>query len=715
MRVPPRDGRAVIPSIDWPIARLAPLWTTAVGLLSFLTLHAAATPPHFVDRTAAAGINHVQASAAQIAGLPGSAFLTGGVAAGDFDGDGWTDLVFTRLNDADLLYRNRGDGTFEARTAAAGFTAATLTNGVASGDIDNDGDLDLYITGSAGSLQNYLYLNDGDGFFTDVSSTRVAALANGAPRNGQGVSFGDFNADGYLDLAVADWNNEQAASQARLFQNVGASNPGHFVDVTQAAGLDVYRKEKSWRFSPQWADLDRDGHLDLAIASDFETSQLFWNNGDGTFTDGTLPAGVGTDYNGMGTTIADYDNDGDLDWFITNITNAPEFPGPFGGYNRLYRNDGNRQFTDATEAAGVRDARWGWGTSFFDYDNDGDWDLVATNGYNGTGWIDDRTVLWQNNDGVFTDVSTSSGIVDTQQGRGLAHLDYDRDGDLDLVIVNHLAEPILYRNDGGNDASYLRVDLQGTASNRDGINARLTLTPDLDRPSERLLWQIDGGSSFLSQSEHTAHFGLGDHQGTVDLLTIEWPGGAIQYLRDLAVDQTRMVVEASVAYEPGDIDASGSLDAADIDWLRLASDDPELFRSVYGGASLGRADLNADEAVDSADVDLLVTGLLGAVYGDLNLDQVVDQADAQLWQQGYGVLENARYEFGDIDGDRRAVGSDFLQLQQAMQPAAAAVTSAAEWPIPEPTAATLFAAGVLGACCSRLRRTRGGSAVSSVM
>ncbi|MCA9185553.1 MAG: VCBS repeat-containing protein, partial [Planctomycetales bacterium] len=138
------------------------------------------------------------------------------------------------------------------------------------------------------------------------------------------------------------------------------------------------------------------------------------------------------------------DGDGDLDWFITNITADPtQPPTGFGGWNRLYRNDGNRQFTDVTQAAGVRDSRWSWGTTFFDYDNDGDVDLIATNGYNGTGWIDDRTFLWNNDGGAYADVSDAAGVTDRLQGRGLAHLDYDRDGDLDLFVGGY-AVPGMY-------------------------------------------------------------------------------------------------------------------------------------------------------------------------------------------------------------------------------------------------------------------------------
>ena len=539
--------------------RLMTLRFTIAFIACLITRYSSAQT--FSDQTLAAGINHVQTTAAQASGIDANTFLTGGVAAGDFDGDGYSDLIFTRLNDTDILYRNQGDGTFQPQTTAAGFNVSTLTNGVVSGDIDNDGDLDLYMTATGGT-RNYLYLNDGNGFFTDAGTSREVALANGVIRQGQGASFGDYDNDGHLDLITSDWRQDAADSQSRLFRNLGGQQSGEFEDVTVAAGVDTYRTSTSWRFSPRLVDLDRDGHLDLAVASDFNTSQLFWNNGDGSFTDGTLPAGVGTDRNGMGSTFGDYDGDGDLDWFITNITADPNHPGGFGGFNRLYRNDGNRQFTDVTQEAGLRDSRWSWGTTFFDYDNDGDSDLIATNGYNGPGFEQDQTYLWRNDNGVFTDVSNVEGIVDTGQGRGLAHLDYDNDGDLDLVIVNNEDQPVLYRNDSNNGNDFLRVDLEGVLSNRDGIGAFITVTPDLDNPDEQIVWEVDGGSSFLSQNEHTAHFGLGHSDGTVDMIQVEWSSGLIQQSFYVDANQTIELVETDQA-ALADFNGNGTVDAAD--------------------------------------------------------------------------------------------------------------------------------------------------------
>lgn len=548
----------------------------------------------FTDVTQQIGIVHVQTTPDRITEIPGTSFFTGGAAAGDFDGDGHVDLVFTRLNDSDILYRNLGNGTFEMRTTSAGFAAATLTNGVVSGDLDNDGDLDLYMT-AAGDARNYLYLNDGRGFFTDVGIDAIATLATGRLRMGQGASFGDYDNDGFLDLVTSDWGNTADNSQSRLLRNLGPQNAGSFEDLTASSGINVYRNERTFRFSPRFVDLDRDGNLDLTFAADFQTSQLFWNNGDGTFADGTIAAGLGTDRNGMGSTFGDYDGDGDLDWFITNITEPPGIVTPFGGWNRLYRNEGDRTFTDVTQQAQVRDSSWSWGTTFFDFDNDGDLDLIATNGFNGAGWRDDRTVLWQNNNGVFTDVSDAMGINDRQQGRGLIHVDFDEDGDLDVVVVNHLAAPVVYRNDGGNDNHFLRVQTQGTVSNRDGIGAWITVTPDRNSPERTMVWEVDGGSSFLSQNERVAHFGLGPDIVSVDELTIRWSSGIEQTLHNVAADQTIVVIESAPTLA-ADFNHDGVVDGHDLVVWQSQYDAP--IGSVSGNTV---ADANGDGKVDGVD------------------------------------------------------------------------------------------------------------------
>jgi hypothetical protein len=539
----------------------------------------------FTDATASLGINHVQKS------VSGTQPMTGGGAAGDFDGDGLVDLFFTRVDGPDLLYRNTGNGFVDV-SAAAGFTATLPTNGAAAGDIDNDGDLDLYVTASE-STRYYLYVNDGAGHFTEQAVARGAAVTGTAPnRKGQGVALGDYDRDGYLDILTSDHSRPTATSGSRLLRNLGADNPGSFADVTQSAGIDVYRKplfisSASFRFQPQFSDLDRDGRTDILFSSDSHTSQLFWNNGDGTFVDGTVPAGVGTDKSGMGTALGDYDNDGDLDWFVTAIMDTPDLSTNPG--NRLYRNNGNRTFTDVTTAAGVREIGWGWGAEFLDFDNDGKLDLMATGGFPAM-FPTDPTKLWANNgDGTFADASTASGVTDTGQGRGLLTLDYDNDGDLDAVVINYAAAPIVYRNDGGNDFDWLRVKTRGTISNRDGIGAIITVLKDADAPQELQYREISAGGSYLSQSEMAAHFGLGDLNQPLDLVTIQWPTGLVQQMTNVTPNQVVLAVEPL----PGDFNGSGVVEAGDL----------VVWQSTCGVGDVAMpADFNGDRWVDGADM-----------------------------------------------------------------------------------------------------------------
>ncbi len=560
--------------------------------------------PTFTNVAPALGINHVQSTS----GLTEN--MSAGVAAADFDGDGLIDLFFTRIDGADVLYHNTGNGFVDV-SAASGFTQVLPTTGVAAGDIDNDGDEDLYVT-ATGHNRFYLYINDGTGHFTEQAATRGADVqASGtATWKGMGVAFGDYDRDGYIDILTSDHSRPTGNNGSRLLHNLGAANPGHFEDVTHAAGIDVYRPplhggDFVYRFQPQFTDIDHDGKTDIVFSADDHTSQLFWNNGDGTFTDGTQAAGVGTDTSGMGNTIADYDGDGDLDWFLTAIYSGYSFTG-----NRFYRNNGDRTFTDVTTAAGVRNSgsgqelAWGWGTSFFDYDNDGRPDLMMTNGSTTTGYTGDHTTLRRNNgDGTFTDVSTSAGILDNGQGRGLIHVDFDNDGDLDVVIAKYGSAPIVYRNEGGNGNNWLNVKTRGTISNRDGLGAWITLVADAEHPEQKQMAEIRSGESYLSQSELTAHFGLGTFTGAVDLVEIVWPSGLVQRYVDLPVNSTLMAVERLL----GDYDGNSIVDSRDY----------VIWRHFLGATGNGLA---ADAA-----------GPHGAPDG------VVDNWDYLYWQANFGL------------------------------------------------------------------------------
>ncbi len=515
----------------------------------------------FTEVAAEAGLDYVQAPPGTMLGCEDSTpmkcpftsvHMSGGAAAGDFDRDGLVDLYVTRLDQPGILYRNRGDGTFQDVTKSMGLDQGIGGNGAGWADIDNDGDLDLYVT-SVLDKRYYLFVNDGDRF-VEQGSARGADLATDYRHHGFGVSFGDYDRDGFVDLHTTEWLqitlDSPVPSHARLLHNRGRSAPGFFEDATEEAGVDLLQGVRATRtsYSSAFADMDGDGWPELLVVADFVTSRMFWNDGGGSFTDGTLYSHVGTDTNGMGEAIGDYDGDGDMDWFVTAIYD-PDYKcgdtdacawGTSG--NRLYQNQGDRSFVDVTDAAGVRDGGWGWGAAFVDYDNDGDLDLVMTNGVDfpypeAALFRSDPMRVWRNEgDGTFTEVSASLGIDDRGDGKGLLVFDYDGDGDQDLFVVQHEGSPRLYRNDGGNRRAWLRVRLVGSVSNRDGIGARLTLTR---RPGEApLVRDLMGGGGFLGQSEMVVHFGLGDFEGPLSELRVDWPSGRRQVLTGVMPRQT---------------------------------------------------------------------------------------------------------------------------------------------------------------------------------
>jgi DNA-binding beta-propeller fold protein YncE len=551
-------------------------WTPTPTLIPELTQTPTLTNVRFIDVTTAAGLTYTQYQLPALPIFGEQEYFSGGAAVGDFDGDGWPDIYATRLDGPDLLFRNNKDGTFTDVAAEAGLASFALkSNGAAWGDIDNDGDIDLYVTTlGADQRRFYLFINDGSGHFTEEAEARGAAVAGNDAHYGFSATFGDYDRDGYLDLHVDEWrpsyyNPESAPSNTRLLHNRGAVAPGNFVDVTVAAGVAIDgvvplrpTVGRGLAFSSRFADMDDDGWPDLLIAADFGTSRLFWNNHDGTFTDGTVAAGVGAEENGMGSAVGDYDGDGRLDWFVTSIWDPLSlctvgeqcFWGTSG--NRLYRNAGQRHFTDQTDAAGVRIGGWGWGAAFWDYDNDSDLDLAMTNGQQfppledlGRGQLDDNYEqdamrAWRNDGGVMVEMSKELGLTDTRMGKGLMTFDYDGDGDLDLLIINNRSTPVLYRNDGGNQGDWLRVRAIGTRTNRDGIGARIVVTPTAGGTSQ--IREIDAGSHYLGQSELTAHFGLGQHPAPVHRVEVLWPASGVrQVLDDVPVRTTLTVRESS--------------------------------------------------------------------------------------------------------------------------------------------------------------------------
>ena len=489
----------------------------------------------------------------------------GGAAAGDYDGDSLVDLFIVRGDvGPNLLYRNVGGNRFEelAEFADVANTKSALENHRHSGptfaDIDGDGDLDL-VVGGLERDPTKVFRNEGDGTFLDA--TAGSGLDAMRSRHTLSAAFGDYDLDGDVDLFLTHWGTRREAGAAvnteHLWRNDSTASAIRFTDVSLAAGIapDIIdpnpegssgdpRYDYDYTFSPSFARMDADRFPDLVVAADFKTSRYFRNNGDGTFRNATDPMQI-KDRNGMGSALGDYDNDGDLDWFVTSIWSVPDENGKqiYTLGNRLYANVDGALF-DATEAAGVRDGGWGWAACFEDFDNDGDLDIYHTNGwiepFPPSDFVRDASRLFlQNDDGAFTDEAGAVGLADTEQGYGAVCADFDNDGDVDILQLhrNAVNAATLWRNEGA-DGNYLRVRLEGAAPNTEAAGARIRVTTgDTTQMREIIL-----GSNYTTQNPALRLFGLGA-AARVDVLEVEWPDGAVTTRRDVPAGQTLVIAQ----------------------------------------------------------------------------------------------------------------------------------------------------------------------------
>jgi hypothetical protein len=523
----------------------------------------------FEDVTAASGVDYLHWDYARCTACVGSQWMFGGAAPGDFDNDGWTDIYATRLEAPNLLFRNLGDGTFEEVGGAAGVNVSSLSSGCAWGDVNNDGYLDLFVLTTKGRC--HLYVNNQDGTFHDQAATWGVSLINFGPQNWTSAAFGDYDLDGDLDLHVTGWIEQGFLN--RLFRNTGRSA---FEDVTSTAGVS---DQPFWGFASGFADLDGDGWPELLVAADFRTSHLFRNLRNGRFLDISEEASIGDDENGMGSAIGDVDNDGDLDWFVTSIYDPDIICGPTGcsiGWggsgNQFYRNDSTGHFVNATDELGVRNGFWGWGTTFFDHDNDGDVDLGMTNGINFP-WTPNEDKfqnrplrLWKNEGpaAAMPEIASACGLTNHDDGKGYFVLDYDRDGDMDLFVVNTAAHPVLYRCETANQNSWLQVELRGTTTNYFGIGAVVRIQADPNAATQMRLMSIN--SNYMSHDEILAHFGLGFGVVSVDVVRVEWPAsGLVQTVHNVPANQRITMVEPRF----GDFDDDRDTDG--LDWAVFSS------------------------------------------------------------------------------------------------------------------------------------------------
>ena len=510
----------------------------------------------FVNATADAGLDFSHA----LLGSTAAQMIAGGVAVGDYNDDGLLDLFLVQGNSGrNKLFENRSEGgTLEFVEVADAAGAGGDINDKASGpgfvDYDGDGDLDLFV-GSVEDTPFRVFNNQGDGSFADV--TAAAGLDQIGRENNIGVAFGDYDGDSDPDLFISHWtftpDELPTGSTRHLWRNNGNGTFSDVSEASQVRGL-VIEKNNDYTFAPTFADIDNDGDADLLVVADTDTSQVLINDGDiggglVTFSYGTDRAVI-TDEAGMGSSVADFDNDGDLDWFVSSISlgddpNGRPTKDENAGFNltgnRFYRNAGNGVFIDETEAAGVRKGYWGWGSCAADFNNDGLLDIFHVNGMddpNTTAYLEDPSRLFVNNgDGSFTEYSEPLGLVDRKSGRGVSCFDGDQDGDIDIVVANNNDTATVFRNDGGNQLNFINIKLNGPAPNTRALGARIYLSSD----GITQMREIHNGSNYVSQNPAEQHFGL-KNATNIETVRIVWPDGTESIRNNIASFQ-RVTVE----------------------------------------------------------------------------------------------------------------------------------------------------------------------------
>ncbi len=434
------------------------------------------------------------------------------------------------------LYRNNGDGTFTDVTVAAGVMSTLSTgswdfmgnrSGAAWGDFDNDGYPDLYITNNGA---NELYHNQGDGTFVDIAEEAGVQGDRYGFDHHASSCWWDFDLDGDLDLYISVWRNANDLQFGHniLYENLG---DGTFRDISEQSGLND--REATWTSLP--FDATGDGLPDMYVVNDYGPNHLFANNGDGTFTDMTAAVALEDTGNGMGVAIGDINNDGFFDVYCTNIEGVfwegdPNKP----TYNPLFINNGDGTFSNKTLEYGVEGTGWGWATEFFDSDHDGDEDLYAVNGFliePGENFFF-RNLLAEKGTPAMQNISQESGSNGEAEARGMVTFDFDNDGDLDILVANFRESAYLYENTAA-PGNWLKIILVGRQANRPAFGSIVRLTTETGLTLHRHYDGVD----FLGQSMAPVHFGLGAAQN-ISRIVVEWPGGGQEIIENIAANQT---------------------------------------------------------------------------------------------------------------------------------------------------------------------------------
>jgi hypothetical protein len=534
----------------------------------------ARTYPELVDITASTGIQFEHLSSPEQKFIVES--MSGGVALIDYDRDGWPDIYFTNSQSVEMalkgqksrsvLYHNNHDGTFTDVTDKAGVGYPCWAMGASVGDYNNDGWPDLLVTCFGGVV---LYRNNGDGTFTDV--TKSAGL-DGDHMWATGAAFGDYDGDGWADLFVSHYVDfdlkDMAAfgssdfckymgidvqcgprglkgSPDNLYHN---NKDGTFTDVSKKSG--VGDEEHRYGLTSIWSDFDNSGKLDLFVTNDGQPNYLYQGNGRGVFEDVSFSSGVALSDSGlrqanMGIAVGDYMHTGRMSILISHFDSE---------YAAFYRNDGEMSFTDVSIPSGIGKATRGyvgWGDAFVDFSNDGWQDIFLVNGHvypqvesthTDLKYLEPKLLLLNQRNGTFKDISQLAGpaIQIPQVSRGMAIGDLFNDGKLEAVVENLKGQPMILRPEGGPQNHWISFQLEGVKSNRLALNARVRATAgDLVQ-----LGEVMSSGSYLSQNDLRIHFGLGGHSH-VDKAEVIWPDGKVETLTNLVADRFYSVREGS--------------------------------------------------------------------------------------------------------------------------------------------------------------------------
>ena len=556
---------------------------------------------YFTEVARSAGLDETQSDL----GFNGSFTQGAPASVADVDGDGDLDVFLPRSGKPNGLYLNDGFGHFTDMASEAGVAGPSSRFGSGPSaflDIEGDGDLDLFASGT-GAGRDQLFVNDGTAHFTGEASRRGLdrpVMPDTSHTQQHGVAVADVDNDGDMDLLVLQWRSsihnpdafvaasrlmgwprsyapppcetysaiaaagypeppDPEPSRSALYLNDGS---GHFSDVTDDFGLDLHNVVA---LTPVFQDFDSDGWVDLAATGDGCSSRLYRNRAGSGFVDITDSATLGTDENGMGSAVRDIDGNGTPDWLITSIFRDTSDGEPCEGGtffacsgNRVFLNDGSASFVDATDELRLRDTGWGWGVAVEDFDNDGDLEVVATNGYRLADepdpsatfhlpFHDDPTAYFSRVDTAagspYSEMSDRVGITDTGQGQALVPFDADNDGDLDILIAQSNDVPLLYRNDSPPQNSWIEVSLvdPGTPGNRWGDGSRVVIEPD---PGvKRLFDWVSTSGSYESQRPPRIHRGFGERTEPLARIEITWPGAKqAQVVEQVELNQHLVIV-----------------------------------------------------------------------------------------------------------------------------------------------------------------------------